>query len=183
MLGLVAVCAAVASARTETTRDGNDSPGKFDFAKFVTTFSKGGPITVKFTLYDDVVDSDFTMEDATTPENDGIPLAFEGLEGNRLCAYIERRISPEKFPKYLLACTGRVTEGRLTGRLYRVEVGIKGKGVPIEASRSGRTVRLKIPNSKMPKANKSYSEPFTRYLGPGCADPCYDQEPGGEGER
>lgn len=173
--GLLATFAGVAAAHKITSNDRNDQRAGFDMKSVVTTHSKSA-FTFKFTLYDDVVDSDFTEKDATEPEEDRSPPPLASVGGNRLCALMERRVSSNTLPKTMMACTGKVSGGKLTARLWRVSGGeAQGGSRPITASRRGRTVTLVVPTSKLPRAKNTYVSLMTRYSGPPCASPCYDQ--------
>jgi hypothetical protein len=175
-LALVSVlaCTAGAAAHKLTTADRNETGSKFDIESFVTTHTKKS-FRFKITLYDEVTDADFTNADVTKPEEERGPQIFEDVEGNRVCAYIERRVSDTAFPKYLAACTEKVTDGKLTAKLYRVDFGLEGRGKKVRASRNGKEITLVVRRAKLPRAKTTRVSSYTRYVDPAlCANACWD---------
>lgn len=178
VLGLTLACGGgVAAGHQLTSTDGDDVNGKFDIKTLTTTHTKSS-FTFKITLYDDVTDTDFTTANRTPlPSTTLGPQILEGLTGNRVCVQLARRISPNIVPKERLACTGDVVGGKLTGKLYSLRLGIKGSPTTIAASRSGRTITLVVPKSKLPKAKTTRLLAHTQFLDTeSCATGCWDRK-------
>ena len=175
VLGLTLACGGVAAGHQLTSTDGDDVSGKFDIKTLKTTHTKSS-FTFQITLYDDVADADFTSANPTPPPSETFgPQILEGLKGNRVCVQLERRVAADIFPKQRLACTGDVVGAKLTGKLYSLQVGIKGSPTTIAASRSGRTITLVVPKSKLPKAKTTRLLAHTQFLDTkSCAAGCWD---------
>jgi hypothetical protein len=146
-----------------------------DIKTLKTTHTKSS-FTFKITLYDDVADADFTTANPTPPPSATLgPRILEGLTGNRVCVQLERRFSADIAPKQRLACTGDVVGAKLTGKLYSLQLGIKGSPTTIAASRSGRTITLVVPKPKLPKAKTTRLLAHTQFLdAESCATGCWD---------
>ncbi len=177
VLALTLACGSggVAAGHQLTSTDGDDVSGKFDIKTLRATHTKSS-FTFKITLYDDVADADFTTANPTPPPSETRgPQILEGLKGNRVCVQLERRVAADVFPKARLACTGDVVGAKLTGKLYTLQVGIKGSPTTIAASRSGRTITLVVPKSKLPKAKTTRLLAHTQFFDTeSCATGCWD---------